>query len=584
MTPQTYFRIPYGMTNFADIRTDGYYFVDKTAYIADVENANRFFFFIRPRRFGKTLLVSMLQHYYDVNRQEAFESLFGDLYIGQHPTPERNSYLIVSLNFSKVDGGIGSYRKSMDQHCRNVLSDFCLRYRHLLPEGTLDRMLALDGAVAQLEFLSQTCAALGLKIYLFIDEYDHFTNTILSSDESLQAYEEETHREGYLRKFFNVIKAETSSGIKRCFITGVSPVTLDDLTSGFNIGTNYTTSPTFNGMVGFTEEEVRSVLDYYASQHEFHHTSSDLLALMKPWYDNYCFALKRHGRETLYNSNMVFYFIDSYIRNEGACPANMIDANIRMDYSKLRMLIRKDQAFEQGASVIQTIVNQGYISGTIKDHFPAQQIGSPENLVSLLFYFGMLTVGGSDEGVTKLIIPNQVVREQMYEYLLHAYREISLSQDDTLRSSLSKAMAYRGDWQPYFTYIADCLHRFASTRDVQKGEAFVHGFTLAMTGLNAYYRPESESDANGGYADIMLCPLVEIYPDMKHSYVVEFKYAKQNEPAAKVATLQAEAEQQIKRYMDSEHIRAKVGETLLHGLAIVFHGFNMEVCEEVSIL
>jgi uncharacterized protein YqfB (UPF0267 family) len=435
--------------------------------------------------------------------------------------------------------------------------------------------------VAQLEFISQTCASLGLKIYLFIDEYDHFTNTILSSDESLQTYEEETHREGYLRKFFNVIKAETTSGIKRCFITGVSPVTLDDLTSGFNIGTNYTTSPTFNGMVGFTEAEVQNILEYYASQHEFHHTTAELLALMKPWYDNYCFALKRHGRETLYNSNMVFYFIDSYIRNEGACPSNMIDVNIRMDYSKLRMLIRKDQDFGKGASIIQTIVNQGYISGTVKDHFPAQQIGSPDNLVSLLFYFGMLTIGGSEEGTTQLIIPNQVVREQMYEYLLQAYRNVSLTQDDSLRVALSKAMAYRGEWQAYFAYTADCLKRFASTRDVQKGEAFVHGFTLAMTGLNAYYRPESESDANGGYADIMLCPLWEIYPDMKHSYVIEFKYAKKHDTQAQVASLQAEAQQQIKRYMNSAHIRANAGSTILHGLVIVFHGCIMEVCEEV---
>jgi hypothetical protein len=415
MTHQTYLRIPYGMTNFADIRKDHYYFVDKTAYIAEVEDANRFFFFIRPRRFGKTLLVSMLQHYYDVNRMDEFSELFGDLYIGQHPTPERNSYLIISLNFSKIDGGIGSYRKSMDQHCSIVFSDFCQRYQPLLPAETLDRMLALDGAVAQLEFLSQCCAALGLKIYLFIDEYDHFTNTILSSDECLTAYEEETHREGYLRKFFNVIKAETTSGIKRCFITGVSPVTLDDLTSGFNIGTNYTSAPAFNGMVGFTEEEVREALDYYAAHHRFHHTTDRLLDLMKPWYDNYCFALKRRQRETLYNSNMVFFFIDSYIRNEGECPTNLIDANIRMDYSKLRMLIRKDQAFEQGASIIQTIVSQGYILGDIKEHFPAQQIGSADNLVSLLFYFGLLTIGGSEEGTTKLIIPNQVVREQMYD-------------------------------------------------------------------------------------------------------------------------------------------------------------------------
>jgi uncharacterized protein YqfB (UPF0267 family) len=581
MNNQDYLRIPYGMTNFADIRKDHYYFVDKTAYIAEIENANRFFFFIRPRRFGKTLLVSMLQHYYDVNLRDEFGVLFGDLYIGQHPTPEHNSFLIISLNFSKIDGGIGSYRESLDQHCETMFCSFCQRYKQLLPPDIQERMLKLNGGVAQLEFLSQCCAERGLKIYLFIDEYDHFTNTILSDDECLKRYEDETHREGYFRKFFNVIKAETTSSIKRCFITGVSPVTLDDLTSGFNIGTNYTTSASFNSMLGFSEDEVRAALDYYATKHEFHHTTDELIDWMKPWYDHYCFSQNSYGKESVFNSNMVLYFIDNYIRNEGQCPKVMIDANIRMDYSKLRMLVRKEKEFEQGTSNIQTIVSQGYITGNIKDHFPAHEIGGAENFVSLLFYFGLLTIGGIIEGEPKLIIPNQVVREQMYTYLLNAYREESLIQDDSQRLSLAKAMAYRCEWKPYFAYIAECLQRFASTRDKQKGEAFVHGFTLAMIGLSSYYRPESETDTHGGYADIFLSPLLEIYSDMKHSYVIEFKYAKQTDSAAHVEKLRTEAQSQLEKYMTSESIVRKKGSTQLHGIVIVYQGFIMKVCEEI---
>ena len=191
-----------------------------------------------------------------------------------------------------------------------------------------------------MDVLYHECERAGQKIYLFIDEYDHFTNAILSDADSLRRYTEETHKEGYLRAFFNKVKAGTYSSIKRCFITGVSPVTMDDLTSGFNIGTNYSLSSKFNQMMGFTEAEVREMLAYYSTKISFNHTIDELIGLMKPWDDNYCFAQECYGETTLYNSNMVLYFVKNYIDNNGRVPRNMIESNIRIDYKKLRMLIR----------------------------------------------------------------------------------------------------------------------------------------------------------------------------------------------------------------------------------------------------
>ena len=406
-------RIPYGMMNFIDVREGNYYYVDKTHYIEKIEDANRFFFFIRPRRFGKSLTISMLHHYYNILEKDKFEQWYGDLYIGKHPTPERGSYLVIYLNFALVHGELGNYRRSLDAHCNTEFDYFCDVYADYLPAGIKEKMNEKNGAVEQLDYLYKECAKAGQQIYLFIDEYDHFTNQILSDPEHLDDYKSETHGTGYLRLFFDTVKGGTDSSIKRCFVTGVSPVTMDDLTSGFNIGTNYSLSAEFNEMVGFTEDEVRDMLYYYATQHPFNHTTDELIELMKPWYDNYCFSQDSYGDTTMYNSNMVLYFVDNYIRSKCRPPRYMVEDNIRVDYKKLRMLIRKDKEFQHDASTIQRLVSQGYITGTLKPGFPAETVAEPDNFVSLLFYFGMLTISGTIEGETKLTIPNEVVREQL---------------------------------------------------------------------------------------------------------------------------------------------------------------------------
>lgn len=573
--------LPYGMMNFEDIRLDNYYYVDKTSFIPLIERSDRYFFFIRPRRFGKSLTLNMLQHYYDVRTRDKFDALFGDLYIGKHPTDDRNSYLVLYLNFSGITGELHNYRSGLDAHCGITFENFCKIYAEYLPQDTLECLCAAKGAVEQLDFLYQVCERAGQKIYLFIDEYDHFTNAILSDADSLRRYTEETHKEGYLRAFFNKVKAGTYSSIKRCFITGVSPVTMDDLTSGFNIGTNYSLSSKFNQMMGFTEAEVREMLAYYSTKISFNHTIDELIGLMKPWYDNYCFAQECYGETTLYNSNMVLYFVKNYIDNNGRVPRNMIESNIRIDYEKLRMLIRKDKEFAHDASAIQTLVSQGYITGELKESFPTANIVDSDNFVSLLYYFGMLTISGMYKGKTKLTIPNQVVQEQLYTYLLNTYNEADLSFSNHEKDELASALAYDGAWQSYFGYIADCLKRYASQRDKQKGEFFVHGFTLAMTAQNRFYRPISEADTQAGYADIFLCPLLDIYPDMQHSYIIELKYAKYKDPEDRVKELRKEGIAQANRYADTDTVQNAVGSTQLHKIVVVYKGMEMRVCEEI---
>ena len=575
-------RIPYGMQNFEDVILEDCYYVDKTPFIEDIEDSNKYFFYIRPRRFGKSLTLSMLEHYYDINKKDKFESLFGGLYIGENPTPEHNTYLIIHLNFAEVDAGIDNYKKGMDGHCSIKFNSFCNVYSHLLPTGTKEEMNKRDGAIEQLAYLCQVCAEVNQKIYLFIDEYDNFTNTILANEEHLERYRNQTHGEGYLRRFFNTIKGAAGSALGRVFVTGVSPVTMDDLTSGFNIGTNYSLTPQFNEMTGFTEEEVREMLGYYSSVLPFNHTVDELITVMKPWYDNYCFAEKCYGETTMYNSVMVLYFLDNYIRSNYNIPKNMVESNVRTDYSKLRMLIRHDKEFAHDASVIQQLVTKGYVTGKLVENFPADHINDPDNFVSLLFYFGMVTIDGEYKGETKFVIPNEVVRDQMYTYLLDTYKENDLVYDTYYKTQLESKLAYDGDYKAYFEFIADSLKRYSSQRDKQKGEAFVHGFTLAMASQCRFYRPISELDNDGGYADIFLSPLCDIYKDMVDSYIIELKYCKTSTTDQQVKELLKEASAQITRYADSDIVRDAVKTTHLHKLVVMYRGAEMVVCEEIE--
>ena len=575
-------RIPYDMQNFEDVIKEDCYYVDKTPFIEDIEDSNMYFFFLRPRRFGKSLTISMLENYYDINKKDKFDEIFGKLYIGENPTPEHNSYLIIHLNFAIIVGDLNDYKHGMDNYCRTQFNYFVDVYSHLLPEGTKEGLNQQEDAVNQLNYLCTQSKKSGQKIYLFIDEYDHFTNQILAHKEHEQRYRIQTHGEGYLRKFFDTIKGAAGDTLARVFVTGVSPVTMDDLTSGFNIGTNYSLAPEFNEMTGFTENEVRDMLGYYSSVLPFNHSVDELIKVMKPWYDNYCFAEEEYGKTTMYNSVMVLNFLDKYIRNNYDIPKNMVESYVRIDYDKVRMLIRHDKEFAHDASIIQQLVTQGFVTGKLVENFPAERINDPDNFLSLLFYFGMVTIDGDYKGVTKFIIPNEVVRDQMYTYLLDTYKENDLTYDNFNKGKLESQLAYDGNYKAYFEFIADSLKRYSSQRDKQKGEAFVHGFTLAMTSQNQFYRPISELDNDGGYADIFLSPLCDIYKDMVDSYIIELKYCKTNTADKQLQVLFKEASAQICRYANSDIVKESVKTTKLHKLVVIYRGAEMVMCEEVT--
>ena len=568
--------IPYGIANFVEVAEQNMYYVDKTMYLPLLEKQPRNLFFIRPRRFGKSIFLSMLRAYYDIAQKEKFQKRFGNLWIGSRPTPLQGKFQVVYLDFSRASGGSGSLEENFNNYCGMVMDLFGKVYEPYYFPGFAQKMEEQPDFVSKLNYLNLHAAESGMKLYLIIDEYDNFTNIVLN-EQGKDIYHALTHASGFYREIFKKFKGM----FERIFMTGVSPVTLDDLTSGFNIGTNYSLSPKFNEMTGFTEEEVREMLDYYRSVLPFNHTTDELIKVMKPWYDNYCFAVKSYGKTTMYNSVMVLNFISNYIDNEYDIPDSMVETNIRIDYDKLRMLIRHDKEFAHDASIIQQLVTQGFVIGTLNENFPAERINDPDNFLSLLFYFGMVTIDGTYKGETKFIVPNEVVRDQMYTYLLDTYKENDLVYDRYSKGKLESKLAYDGQFKLYFEYIADCLKKYSSQRDKQKGEAFVHGFTLAMTSQNKFYRPISELDNDGGYADIFLSPLCDIYKDMVDSYIIELKYCKSQTTDEQVKKLFEEASAQISRYADSDMVREAVKTTKLHKLVVIYRGAEMVACEEI---
>ena len=578
--------LPYGLSDFPRIMRKNYYYVDKTRFIEMLERQPSYLFLIRPRRFGKSLFLAMLETYYSIDYADSFEEIFGELYIGKHPTEEHNSYMVLRFNFSEVSSKLETVERSFSEYCCMVMKNFILKYERLLgsriweivnpDETNPEQMLA-----ALKEYVSRTDCP---RIYLLIDEYDNFTNTILSSY-GQERYREKTHGDGLIRGFFNNVKASTSNAgaaVERLFITGVSPITMDDVTSGFNIGTNISTLPQFNNIIGFSEDEVREMITYYKDEDALPEniTVDGLVEIMKPWYDNYCFSEDRL-EERMFNSDMALYFLNSYLQL-GKAPKMMVDNNIRTDYNKLRHLVQIDKTFGANASVIQQIIAEGSITAQIATSFPAEKMTDTENFKSLLFYFGMLSIQGTDFGSAILGIPNLTVREQLYTYLVEAYREAKMFDLDLSSfSGLVKEMALRGEWKPVFRFFARELERQSAIREFIDGEAHIKGFLLAYLGLTQGYVILPEHESSKGYADFYMMPDLLHQSDIAYSYIVEVKYARRDASDADIALLKRDAAEQLRRYAADEKVLRTKGNTRLELITLVFKGWELVVLEKL---
>ena len=577
-------RLPYGINDFEAIIEQNQYYVDKTMYLPLLENQPSNIFFIRPRRFGKSIFLSMLHAYYDCSKKEKFQTLFGDLWVGKHPTPLQGKFQILHLDFSYVGGSIEKLEENFNMYLRVKLDGFMRIYQEFYLTDFKEKFFKSDSATEKLALLQDETATKGIPLYLIIDEYDNFTNTVLN-EQGEKVYWAITHADGFYRDVFKKFKGM----FERIFITGVSPVTLDDVTSGFNIGWHISTKPEFNQMLGFSLEEVRKMFAYYKEVGGIPATS-DIEAMideMKPWYDNYCFSKKAlETQSKVFNCDMVIYYLRNYM-DYGQAPDQMIDPNTKTDYNKMKKLLQLDKLDGDRKGVIRTIAETGQIVTTLEETFPASRLTNPQTFTSLLFYYGMLTIKDTFGDMLILGIPNNNVRKQYYGYLLEQYQEEKFV-DLTQMKILFTYMALEGKWREALEAMAKAYEDVSSVRDGIESERNLQGFFMAYLNLNNYYYTAPELELNHGYCDFFLLPNLTHYAT-KHSYILELKVLSKKDYEAKPedgklskAEVQwQEAEEQIKRYAVAPRVEALRQGTTLHKIIMQFVAGKLVRMEEV---
>lgn len=581
--------VPYGVADFATVIEQNLYYVDKTMFIPELEKQPRNLFFIRPRRFGKSIFLSMLYSYYDCTQSHKFQSLFGNLWIGQHPTSLQGKYQVLFLDFSQITGNIDKLETKFNSYLSINLDAFVRQYSEYY-QAEMEEILAQEDFEEKMELIFKAAKAHQYHLYLIIDEYDNFTNVILN-ERGENVYHAITHADGFYRDVFKKFKGN----FERIFMMGVSPVTLDDVTSGFNIGWNISIKPEFDEMLGFSTTDVVEMFTYY-KEHGSIPADSDIDAIvndMKPWYDNYCFAEEALKKKTrMFNCDMVLYYLRNYMDN-GCSPRQMIDPNTRTDYGKMKKLLQFDKLDGERKGIIRKIAEEEQIVTQLYESFSAYQIPKAEIFPSLLFYYGMLTIKGTRGSKLILGIPNNNVRKQYYGYLEEEYQAKAYVDVNQL-TDYYYDMAYDGKWEEGLRFMADAYAKVSSVRDGIEAERNLQGFFMAYLNLNDYYITAPELELNHGYCDFFLLPDLTHYAS-QHSYILELKvlskkdfsaivegeFTEDGKPITKAEKQWREAVEQIHRYAEAPRVEALRQGTKLHLIIMQFEGWELKRMEEV---
>ena len=582
-------QVPYGVADFATVMTQNLYYVDKTMYLPELEKQPRNLFFIRPRRFGKSIFLSMLYSYYDCSQNDKFETLFGNLWIGKHPTDLQGRYQVLFLDFSQITDRIDVLEERFNAYISINIDAFVRQYAKYYKKEK-EEIFSKTEYADKLELIFKAAKAHGYALYLIIDEYDNFTNVVLN-EHGERVYHAITHADGFFRDVFKKFKGN----FERIFMMGVSPVTLDDVTSGYNVGWNISIKPEFDEMLGFSTKDVVEMFSYY-KENGCIPADSNIEAIiedMKPWYDNYCFAENALNKDVrMFNCDMVLYYLRNYM-DYGCAPKQMIDPNTKTDYGKMKKLLQFDKLDGERKGIIHKIAEEGQIVAQLYEQFSAYQIPKAEIFPSLLFYYGMLTIKGARGSKLILGIPNNNVRKQYYGYLEEEYQAKSYVDTNRL-TDYYYDMAYDGIWEEGLRFMADAYAKVSSVRDGIESERNLQGFFMAYLNLNDYYITAPELELNHGYCDFFLLPDHTHYAS-QHSYILELKVLSKKEfdeelkdefdengkPMTKAEKQWRDAVKQIRRYAAAPRVEALRQGTTLHKIIMQFKGWELARMEEV---
>jgi len=565
-------KIGYGQSNFESMVKGGFHYVDRTNYLSLIEDmGSRFLFFLRPRRFGKSLLISTLEYYYGIQHSAKFDFLFGKYYIGKNPTEQKNNYLVLKFDFSGIDTtSIENTEKGFLHKVKLAANNFGKNYRHLFSESVSEGWISHDRSesiIAELFFSANDAQH---KIYLLIDEYDHFTNELVSFN--LEGFKNIVSRNGFVRKFYETIKTATGEGIvERMFVTGVSPVTVDSLTSGFNISTSITLDLKFHNLMGFTEVEVAEILrGVEASEEEM----PKLMRDMKKWYNGYLFNYE--ASERVYNSDMVLYFAAHYAQYK-KYPERMLDMNIASDYSKVRKIFRIGGFENDKLKVLENLIRGERVLVPLTAQFSFEKKGFPtEDMISLLFYMGFLTMKKKWGDKYELIMPNKVIRDIYFDYFLQIMEEKAQTNRDLyeLGNALDE-LIWENNPKPIAEVLQVALTNLTK-RDFQNmDEKHVQAMFYSYLNLSKMYEVKSEYESQKKHFDILMLetPIAEA----KYEFIFEFKYEKKAGDM-RIDTITQAAKSQMQTYLQHNELAFR---PKMKAWVMVVVGDKVEVCEEV---
>lgn len=563
-------KVPYATCDFAAIRREGYLYVDKTPFLPHIEDTvEKHLIFLRPRRFGKSTLLRTLECYYDANRADQFDELFGGLWIHEHPTPNKNKYLVLRLDFSPVDttGTEAQICKSFAVIVKAAVEVFIARYDNIVPAlselDTVVRSDTDDAAAIMTQLLSKILKA-NEQMYLLIDEYDHFGNRLLADGKD-DVYQGLVRATGFVRSFYAALKGfTTTSTIARTFITGVSPIMLDDLSSGFNIITHISQDATFNAMAGFTRSEVELALDTLL--HAKPELTKDvrigdretLLATLERHYNGYRFS--KYATERMYNSTLVLYFLGQLVKH-GRYPDKMLDLNVRTDYGRLYQIARSTSEKESDTRLLleEILTNESVNVELVEQFGTKMHVGRPQ-IASLFYYMGMLTFANDaamfdDPERSKLVIPNLVMRQLQWEYMSFA-----LMDHDGIRidmGDLSLAMtklSEKGEIQPLLdVFKTNVLQRLGLREHLTFNEQVMKLMLVAFLSQTKVFHLKTEMETNRGYCDLLLGVRGMRTPG-KYAWIIEAKYVKSKSTRAAIAKAIERGYTQVEKYASDKDV------------------------------
>jgi len=573
-------KLPYGMSNFLGIIEENCFYVDKTKYIEILENEHeRYIFLLRPRRFGKSLFVSMLEYYYGIQHKDIFEKTFGNLYIGKNKTSLANSYLVLKFEFSGIDTRTSeSTETGFIQNIINGISDFLSDYSYIFDKSVNKTILSQKTAVACIKKLFSVYYAqkIEIPIYIIIDEYDHFANELLAFKPN--QFKEFVSKNGFVRKFYEAIKTATAQNIvQRLFATGVTPITLDSLTSGFNIAKNLSTRANFNESFGFTQQELEKLLINFTKEYNYALDLPKLLPDLKKWYDGYLFNKK--AKDKIFNPDMVLHFISEFSQNQfSEYPEKILDINIVTDYNKLQKLF-EIQHPARNYKIIDKIIEEGGHEAIMTEQFNFEKDFTAYDFISLLFYMGYLTIEGGEFARTKMNIPNFVIYSLFYDFFAEKTRiDAQLKVETPDIYEIVKLLAQNNNIAPFIELIENVLKGLSNRDFIKFDEKYIHLLFVVFANQAGFYYVKSEPEINQKYPDVMFLWRPPFFS--KYQFIFEIKYLKKGESHL-LENKKKEAKEQLQSYLNSPElkdfvVRSEGGMETVKAYAIVFIGEKAE--------